>query len=414
MEIIDKRNQLTQNRNRSYRQRSRNAIQNIAIHHSATTSGSAEAFARYHVNNLGWPGIGYHYVVDKDGTINWCHNAEVVSYHVGNSNGRAVGICMVGDFTQQSLGEAQRNATLDLTLMLMDQLNISVENVWGHIEFPGYEWKQCPSINMENFRRELAERAGEDISGSYRSPNYVAGVRQRNYLSRGDQGDDVLALQERLNELGFKPGPIDGIFGPQTYDAVQRFQRSAGIGVDGIVGPETRTALSNYEGNGNDEEIEHASPTDEPDESEERFNSESRRMLRHIRPMMRGEDVREVQQKVGAMVDGVFGNETEQKVREFQRQHGLSVDGIVGPQTWRALDRVNGDNQPSYQRLLSLQSPYMRGDDVKRVQRELNVAVDGLYGPVTERAVRNFQRQEGISVDGIVGPHTWSRLFPGG
>lgn len=408
MDIIDKRNSLARHRNRTYRRRSLGAINNIAIHHSATTSGSAEAFANYHVNSLDWPGIGYHYVVGRDGTISWCHDWEVVSYHVGNSNGRAIGICMVGDFRTQTPTAAQREATIELTLWLMDELNISADNVWGHIEFPGYSWKPCPSIDMNAFRRTLLERTGQGNRGAITSPNYVAGARQRTYLSSGDQGDDVRALQERLEELGFHPGPIDGIFGPQTYDAVVRFQRSARIGVDGIVGPETRAALRDAERP--NQTIEHASPTDEPNEREEMYTSESRRLLRYIRPMMRGSDVQEVQQKVGASVDGIFGPETDRMVRRFQSTHQLTVDGIVGPQTWRALDRV-GRNQPTYERLISLQSPYMRGEDVKAVQRAVGVAVDGLYGPITERAVRRFQRQEGITVDGIVGPQTWGRLF---
>ncbi|WP_078554977.1 N-acetylmuramoyl-L-alanine amidase [Bacillus alkalicellulosilyticus] len=409
MNIIDKRNSLARHRSRTYRRRSRSAITNIAIHHSATTSGSAEAFARYHVNELGWPGIGYHYVVDKDGSIHWCHDLEVVSYHVGNSNGRAVGICMVGDFRSQTLGDAQRNAAQELTAWLISELNLSIDDVLGHIEFPGYSWKPCPSVNMNTFRRQLYNRTGETPGTALPSPTYVAGARQRTFLSRGDQGDDVRALQERLTELGFDAGPIDGIFGPLTYDGVVRFQRSANIGVDGIVGPETRVALRDAEAR--EEVIEHGSPTDEPNEMEEVHLSESRRLLRYIQPMMRGSDVQEVQRKTGAMVDGLFGPETEQRVRDFQRRHRLTVDGIVGPQTWRALDRVNGSTQPGYERLLSLQSPFMRGDDVRRVQRALNVTADGLYGPVTERAVRNFQRSEGITVDGIVGPQTWSRLF---
>ncbi|WP_096199174.1 peptidoglycan recognition protein family protein [Bacillus sp. FJAT-45350] len=409
MNIIDKRNSLTRHRSRTYRRRAKSGIRNIAIHHSATTSGSAEAFARYHVNTLGWPGIGYHYVVDKDGTISLCHDLEVVSYHVGNSNSRAVGICMVGDFRTQTLGNAQKTATINLVLSLLDELSgVSVEDVWGHIEFPGYSWKACPSISMSQFRRDLAREAGTTVPSSIPSPNYISGPRQRTIISRGDQGDDVREVQERLDELGFKPGPIDGIYGPQTFDAVQRFQRAASISVDGIVGPETRRALENYQAS--DDIIEHGSPTDEPDEREESFASESRRLLRNMRPMMRGTDVREVQQKVGAMVDGIFGSETEQRVREFQQRHQLTVDGIVGPQTWRSLDRVT-DTEPSYHRLLSLQTPYLRGDDVKRVQRRLGVQVDGLYGPQTERVVREFQRRENITVDGIVGTQTWRRLF---
>ena len=46
-----------------------------------------------------------------------------------------------------------------------------------------------------------------------------------------------------------------------------------------------------------------------------------------------GEGVKEIQRKVGATVDGIYGPETEQKVREFQKDRAISPDGIVGPIT---------------------------------------------------------------------------------
>lgn len=49
----------------------------------------------------------------------------------------------------------------------------------------------------------------------------------------------VLDVQKRLKELGFDPGPLDGIRGRLTIGAVKRFQKSRRIGVDGIVGPIT-------------------------------------------------------------------------------------------------------------------------------------------------------------------------------
>lgn len=55
------------------------------------------------------------------------------------------------------------------------------------------------------------------------------------------------------------------------------------------------------------------------------------------RPAM-GELVKQVQAKVGVIVDGNFGPKTEAAVRAFQRAHGLVPDGIVGPKTWAALD----------------------------------------------------------------------------
>ncbi len=62
-------------------------------------------------------------------------------------------------------------------------------------------------------------------------------------LRRGDRGARVFELQRRLEELGYGPGPIDGIFGPRTEAAVRAFQRDAGLVADGIVGPRTRAAL---------------------------------------------------------------------------------------------------------------------------------------------------------------------------
>lgn len=155
MKIIDKRKSLTKHPSKTYRKRSLSAIKNIAIHHSATTSGSAEAFANYHVNELGWAGIGYHYVIDKDGTISWCHDLDVISYHVGNSNGGAIGICLVGDFRTETLGKAQREATIKLTQMLMKDLGLSVNDVLAHQEYPNYSWKQCPAFDMSEFKKDL-------------------------------------------------------------------------------------------------------------------------------------------------------------------------------------------------------------------------------------------------------------------
>ncbi len=62
-------------------------------------------------------------------------------------------------------------------------------------------------------------------------------------LRRGTRGADVRRLQERLKEVGFSPGAIDGDFGPATDAAVMAFQASEGLLADGLVGPRTLAAL---------------------------------------------------------------------------------------------------------------------------------------------------------------------------
>ena len=57
------------------------------------------------------------------------------------------------------------------------------------------------------------------------------------------RGDDVGFLQGRLNALGFDAGREDGIFGPDTANAVRAFQREYGVDEDGIFGPNSLAAL---------------------------------------------------------------------------------------------------------------------------------------------------------------------------
>ena len=50
-------------------------------------------------------------------------------------------------------------------------------------------------------------------------------------------------LQLALLTLGYDPGPIDGIYGPQTISAVMAFQTANALVVDGNAGVQTRTSL---------------------------------------------------------------------------------------------------------------------------------------------------------------------------
>jgi peptidoglycan hydrolase-like protein with peptidoglycan-binding domain len=63
-------------------------------------------------------------------------------------------------------------------------------------------------------------------------------------LKKGAKGAEVLALQQRLTELGYWIGKPDGKFGLTTQQAIFAVQKAAKIDRDGVVGPQTQKAIN--------------------------------------------------------------------------------------------------------------------------------------------------------------------------
>lgn len=75
-------------------------------------------------------------------------------------------------------------------------------------------------------------------------PTITPNTRAYHNLARGDKGDEVRRLQEKLIELGYLPeGSADGAYGNQTRMAVRRFQYYNSLTVDGVAGRATQTNL---------------------------------------------------------------------------------------------------------------------------------------------------------------------------
>ena len=99
--------------------------------------------------------------------------------------------------------------------------------------------------------RAFQQRRGVSVDGIVGPETWAALQAAR--LSLGDRllslsgrlfvGDDVAMLQERLLELGFDSGRVDGVFGPRTERALKGLQREYGLVSDGVCGPSTLRAL---------------------------------------------------------------------------------------------------------------------------------------------------------------------------
>jgi hypothetical protein len=72
----------------------------------------------------------------------------------------------------------------------------------------------------------------------------MASTRDLHVTSPVMAGKDVHAVQQKLRDLGYSPGPIDGRYGVATFVAVRAFQKAKRLRVDGVVGDKTRAALA--------------------------------------------------------------------------------------------------------------------------------------------------------------------------
>ena len=72
-----------------------------------------------------------------------------------------------------------------------------------------------------------------------------APVEAKTYITlrKGDEGPDVVTLQQALAELGYLSGAADGNFGTGTQTAVKKFQQDNNLDADGIAGKMTQEAL---------------------------------------------------------------------------------------------------------------------------------------------------------------------------
>ncbi len=161
-EIMDT---LAQHPSRRYPRRARETIKSLVVHHSVVPpSVDARLIARYHVEQKGWPGIGYHFFITPEGHIQQTQPLEIISYHAGElGNQEGVAICLSGNFTDQPPPEAQINATAQLLAWLLSSLHLPLEAIRGHCD---YRNTQCPGLTWATVWRAPLLKATERILNS--------------------------------------------------------------------------------------------------------------------------------------------------------------------------------------------------------------------------------------------------------
>lgn len=127
-------------------------IKEIIVHCSATPEGRDYTVAdidRWH-KQRGWKGIGYHYVVYRDGSVRKGRDVSETGAHCEGHNANSIGICYIGGCAadgktpKDTRTPAQRAALRDLIELLKTEYTSAT--IHGHREFAA---KACPCFDVK-------------------------------------------------------------------------------------------------------------------------------------------------------------------------------------------------------------------------------------------------------------------------
>lgn len=137
---------------------SRTETKNIIIHHTAATHDfSAEDIHEQH-KKLGWSGIGYHFLIRKDGTIERGRPEESIGAHAEGANSYSIGIALNGDFEEEKPEPQQIHAAKELVFFLLKKYKLTADSVKGHCSFNA---TACPGKNLLSKIKEITEQSSE-------------------------------------------------------------------------------------------------------------------------------------------------------------------------------------------------------------------------------------------------------------
>ncbi|MCB5167716.1 N-acetylmuramoyl-L-alanine amidase [Streptomyces bambusae] len=288
----------------------------IIVHHTATKNVTdysraravtlARAMQTYQMDTNGWIDTGQHFTVTRGGFVTEGRHESLAALESGSEmvegahcigqNTVAVGIENEGTYLTEEPRAEQYEVLVSLCAKICVQYGIRAYQIYGHRDFNS---TQCPGDRLYARLPQLREDVAAALGGDPAAPVWSV-------LRRGDAGERVRALQYLLVQRGAQV-PVNGVFGPETEQAVRTFQRVSDTVVDGVAGHQTWHQLSVPVARG-----------------------------------AAGQAVRAVQTRLAALgyraeVDGLFGPGTAALVASFQSARSLPSDGVVDARTWNRL-----------------------------------------------------------------------------
>ena len=137
--------------------RARHPVREIIVHCSATrpdwmaaapTSAKLAEIRRWHVQGNGWRDIGYHWLIDRDGTVAAGRAMTEIGAHVAGRNAGTIGICLIGGHGSSAEDRFARHFTPDQDRALRAVIariksQTAITAISGHNE---HATKACPGF----------------------------------------------------------------------------------------------------------------------------------------------------------------------------------------------------------------------------------------------------------------------------
>jgi peptidoglycan hydrolase-like protein with peptidoglycan-binding domain len=301
-----------------------------------------DGMREFHIKTRKFSDIAQHVTLFPDGMFLTGRKFNVNPASIlGHNHGLPFCVEMLGDFDkgQDTFGGKQKEAMLKLARFFYDQ----GKYIRFHRENAS---KTCPGTSIDknvfmNEVKNLNTKTQKPVEYKVEKPKteVKSEVVKFKVLQKGDRGEEVKALQRKLNEKGFNAGKVDGIFGEQTEAAVIRLQKATHIAVDGIFGQQSAKALETYKPPKNNNKDKLNKPKNQ---------SNIKLVYKRILAFgSKGEDVRQLQEALNMLkfkcgsADGIYGRLTEDAVRRFQKVYlPYEVDGIAGKNTIAKINQL--------------------------------------------------------------------------
>ena len=241
----------------------------MGMHHS----GGIQTVQDYHQMHLnkGWAGLGYHFMVDTDGTIYKGRPVNYVPAGIENANQDSLQICAIGNFENMTMPDVQREAIKELIAYCKSSYG-TISYLCGHKEKMATD---CPGSNYplqtmkDTFANGLIQVApvvtpspiqnkvfklqhalnaiyitdenGNRLVEDGWIGDHTRAALRKVVVHRGDNNILVAWIQEQLGVAA------DNLYGQvpfhETYDAIVRWQQTHNLTVDATPGYNTITSM---------------------------------------------------------------------------------------------------------------------------------------------------------------------------